>query len=1195
MPEKTRTRSHPSPLNTAAGKRPTPMALPAFEALQRLYHELKVHQCELEMQNEELLRVAEERQEMEKLLGRYSDLYDFAPAGYFNLDKRGFILTVNLTGAGLLGDHRYALKNQRLDAYLSDATRPYFHEFLERTFASEAKESCEVVFQKQGYPPISALIEGVVSESREECRAVVVDMTECRRAEQAHLRLAAIVESSDDAIISKDLNGLIIDWNAGAERLFGYGAAEVINKPITLLMPPELRGEEERILHRLLSGEQVDHFETVRLTKGGRRVNVSVTVSLLKDAGRIIGASKIARDITERTQSEAYGEMNREILQILNVAAKPRELIDQILASLKKRTGFHGVAIRLQDREDFPYSASRGFPKDFLLSEKSLVQRSDTGAACREENGQIRLECICGLVLSGKTNPENPLFSRGGSFWTNDASRLLDIQPRADLGINPRSLCAHRGYTSVALVPIRSMDRIIGLIQLNDRRKGRLTRGIVELMEGIGSHIGAALARKQSEERHLAILRTAMDGFWLLDTQGYLVEVNETYCQMSGYSSQELLTMHVSDVEASGSSDGATVRIRKVLSQGAGRFESLHRRKDGTLFDVEASVQYQPVDGGRIVTFLRDITERKQAETYREMGLEILKILNKTTDLHDSLGQVIATLKQRGAFAAVGIRLQDREDFPYFAQEGFPRSFLLSENTLLQHDEGGRVCRDADGKPSLECACGMVISGKADPSNPLFTAGGSFWTNNALPLVDLSPGAEPKPHLRGVCLREGYASLALVPIRSNNKIVGLIQLGDHNKDRFTMGKLELLEGIASHIGGAMFRSRAEADRGKLEAQLQHSQKMESVGRLAGGVAHDFNNMLSVIIGHANLALMELEPVHPVHVNMEEIRKAAERSADLTRQLLAFARKQTVVPRVVDLNEAVSGILVLLKRLIGEQIDLQWQPGPELWSVKIDPSQIDQILANLCVNARDAITDVGKITIETKNIVLDESHCRYHATFVPGEYVHLAVSDNGHGMDKETVAHIFEPFFTTKGVGEGTGLGLSTVYGAARQNNGFIQVCSEPGLGTTLTLYLPRHVGRAEKRSEVAGKPASGGAETILVVEDEPAILDVATVILKRLGYHVLATNSPEVAMRQAQDHLGVISLLLTDVIMPEMNGRDLAKQLLALHPRLKRLFMSGYTSDIIAHHGVLDEGVHFIQKPFTLQSLAAKVREVLDA
>ena len=384
------------------------------------------------------------------------------------------------------------------------------------------------------------------------------------------------------------------------------------------------------------------------------------------------------------------------------------------------------------------------------------------------------------------------------------------------------------------------------------------------------------------------------------------------------------------------------------------------------------------------------------------------------------------------------------------------------------------------------------------------------------------------------------------------------------------------------------------DRRNLEEQLRQAQKMESVGRLAGGVAHDFNNMLSVIIGYSQLAMDKMAPSDPVRHDLEAILEAGQRSADIVRKLLAFARKQTISPQVLDLNQTVESMLKMLRRLIGEDIDLAWLPGPGLWPVYMDPSQLDQILANLCVNARDAIVDVGKVTIETGNVTVDENYCTGRVDVVPGEFVLLAVSDDGFGMEKTILDNIFEPFFTTKEVGEGTGLGLATVHGIVKQNNGFVNVYSERGKGTTFKLYFPRHAGALVKtntESELA-MPQSRG-ETVLIVEDEPIILEMGQQMLENLGYRVLAAGSPNDALQLAEANADTIDLLLTDVVMPEMNGRDLAGRLHMLYPDLSILFMSGYTANVIAHRGVLDEGVVFIQKPFTKKDLDGKVREAL--
>lgn len=390
------------------------------------------------------------------------------------------------------------------------------------------------------------------------------------------------------------------------------------------------------------------------------------------------------------------------------------------------------------------------------------------------------------------------------------------------------------------------------------------------------------------------------------------------------------------------------------------------------------------------------------------------------------------------------------------------------------------------------------------------------------------------------------------------------------------------------------RKQAEEEREKLQEQLIQAQKMESVGRLAGGVAHDFNNMLGVIMGHTELMLMKATPESPFYNGSMEIRNAAQRSSDLTRQLLAFARKQAIRPKVLDLNETTEGMLKMLRRLIGEEITLAWKPQSQLWLVNIDPSQLDQILANLCVNARDAIGSRGTITIETKNVTLDERFCHVHKGANPGEYVMLAVSDDGCGMPKDIMEKIFDPFFSTKDPGKGTGLGLSTVYGIVKQNHGYIAVYSEPGHGTTFRIYLPRHTGKRKPQQRLKEElPKTSKGETVLVAEDEPLVLNTIRDILDQLGYKVLSAIDPNEALEQAQQYSGEIHLLITDIVMPGMDGKELAGHISSLRPNTKVLFMSGYIQDTIVQNGIVEEDVHFIQKPFTPAKLAMMVSNIL--
>jgi len=390
--------------------------------------------------------------------------------------------------------------------------------------------------------------------------------------------------------------------------------------------------------------------------------------------------------------------------------------------------------------------------------------------------------------------------------------------------------------------------------------------------------------------------------------------------------------------------------------------------------------------------------------------------------------------------------------------------------------------------------------------------------------------------------------------------------------------------------------RAVEKQKRLQSQLHQAQKLESVGRLAGGIAHDFNNKLTIINGYAEMALDTMNPSDPLREIIREIHTAGKNSADIVRQLLAFARQEDVSPVKLDLNDVISSTLKMLQRLIGENIDLTWNPGPDLWPVIIDPSQVDQILANLAVNSRDAISDVGRLTIETRNTVVDEEYCKTNREAIPGRYIMLAVSDDGCGMDKEVMSQMFEPFFTTKEIGKGTGLGLATVYGIVKQNKGFVNVYSEPGQGTTFRVYFPSC--EVEKNSVCRPEGFAGqmpaGSETILLVEDEPAILEMGRKMTEHLGYTVLTAGNPNDALSIGREYDGAIHLLITDVVMPEMNGRDLASRMATNRPGLKTLFMSGYTASAIAHNGLLDEGVKFLQKPFSLKDLAEKVREAIE-
>jgi signal transduction histidine kinase/ActR/RegA family two-component response regulator len=457
----------------------------------------------------------------------------------------------------------------------------------------------------------------------------------------------------------------------------------------------------------------------------------------------------------------------------------------------------------------------------------------------------------------------------------------------------------------------------------------------------------------------------------------------------------------------------------------------------------------------------------------------------------------------------------------------------------------------------------------------------------------------------------GIHSLLLVALRVRGESIGLLALARFapGSSPFSEADRDLAQALADHAALAISNSRllrsalhelherekAEAALRKAEEQLRHAQKMEAIGRLAGSVAHDFNNLLSVILGHGSFMLQDLKAPDPLRDEVHAILRAGERAADLTRQLLAFSRQQLLAPRVLDLNAVIKESERMLRRLLGEDIELVTRYERDLAKVRVDASQIEQVVMNLAVNARDAMPRGGKLTIETQNVLLDDSYASEHFEVVPGPHAMLAVSDTGMGMSKEVQARIFEPFFTTKEPGKGTGLGLSTIFGIVKQSGGNIWVYSEPGKGATFRIYLPKVGDVADPLPEVPATAVLTGSETILLAEDQDEVRFVACEILRRYGYHVIEARNAGDALLVCESHPLPIQLLVTDVVMPKMNGRELARRLLAIRPELKVLYMSGYTDNAIIHHGILEPDLAYIQKPLVPEAFARRVREVLDA
>jgi len=551
-----------------------------------------------------------------------------------------------------------------------------------------------------------------------------------------------------------------------------------------------------------------------------------------------------------------------------------------------------------------------------------------------------------------------------------------------------------------------------------------------------------------------------------------------------------------------------------------------------------------------------------------ERLLETSRELSKIQPLESLLAKIAEACGHLLDSDSVGIRIREEDDLVLAGAYGDAREAMPTPRLKVGESLSGAVA--ATGEPL------MVSDAVRDPR--------------------MTP-AQREAYQRG-----GYKAFLGVPLILGPQVLGVLSIRTRREQGFSLEDLALAMAFAAQAAIALENSRlyqqtqrAYEELSQTQEQLTQARKMEAVGRLAGGIAHDFNNLLTVLIGRSQLLLRRLGAEDPVRADIELMEHTADRAADLTRQLLAFSRKQVLQPSVLDLNVVVANLAEMLRRLIGEDIALVTALDPALSHVKADPGQIEQIVMNLAANARDAMSKGGRLTLETNNAELDAAYARRHVEVRPGPYVMLAVSDTGLGMSPETLTHIFEPFFTTKGPGQGTGLGLATVYGIVKQSDGHIWVYSEPGRGTTFKIYLPR-VEEAVDPSVARWRlpePARGH-ETILLVEDELAVRDLARDVLRAYGYTVLEAQDGREALLISERYFGPIHLMLTDVVMPEMSGRELASQLAPLRPTMPVIYMSGYTDAAVVHHGVLDPGTTFLQKPFTPDALARKLRQVLD-
>ncbi len=674
----------------------------------------------------------------------------------------------------------------------------------------------------------------------------------------------------------------------------------------------------------------------------------------------------------------------------------------------------------------------------------------------------------------------------------------------------------------------------------------RRTDGSVDYFMALLQDITERKHAEQQLRLQATALQSAANAIVITDNQGTISWVNPAFTRLTGYSSREVSGRNVSILK-SGSHGPAFYKNLwdTILARQVWQGEMINRRKDGSQYDEEQTITPVLDETGEIINFIANkqaITERKRAEEERTQLTD--QIENQRQRLDNIVASVPGVVWEAwGEPDAANQRINFVSDYVETMLGYSVEEWLSTPNFWLS------IVHPDDREQTAQAAAADFASRTSDGTLEfrwVAKDGRILWVQS---------------HTATIIDDEGQ------PVGSRGVTIDITE-----------------------------RKRVEEALQASEDQLRQSQKLEAVGHLAGGVAHDFNNLLTVITGYSDLTLLRLDKDEPNRANVEEIKKAGQRAASLTRQLLAFSRKQVLQPRILKLNSIVSDVEKMLRRLIGEDIDLLTLLEPSLGQINADPGQIEQVILNLAVNARDAMPQGGKLTIETSNVDLDNEYARKHAAIRPGKYVMLALSDTGTGMDAETQARMFEPFFTTKVQGKGTGLGLSTVYGIVKQSEGNIWVYSELGKGTTFKVYLPRvdDLARIETAPE-SGAAAPQGRETVLLTEDEEPVRRLTRRILELNGYQVLEAANGDEALSIYKEHTGQIDLIVTDVVMPKMSGLELAQSVKILRPNIKVLYLSGYTDDAIVRHGILDQKMAFLQKPFTPDALLRKVREVLDA
>ncbi|NTV05328.1 MAG: GAF domain-containing protein [Chlorobiaceae bacterium] len=1094
-------------------------------------------------------------------------LVDFFPESCFLIDTEGLILKSNATFAERFNRSPEECSGLNVFALLScDCMMPEISELRRKKVMEVLRTGKELTFEDERhertyrhtiYPLRSS--EGDI----ENLFILAQDITLLKQSELTGLYEKAFSKAVIDAIPGTfyllDSNVRLVAWNAYLrDEIFGKAESEMAGSNALEFIHPDDRPIIQEKMLRVLNLGVEERVEVRVCRRGGSEIIWRLLTGkkiMLNGTPFLIG---MGIDITKRKKAEnELQKLNRSLLAISNCnqvllhAHDESELLHEICRIVVEIGGYRMAWVGYAEQDDA----------------KSVSPVAQAGF----EEGYLETLMISLADIERGRGPTGTAIRTGQPCTTNDV--LIDPQ------FLPWLMEAKaRGYASVLSLPLKSGNKVFGALTMYSIVQDAFTEEETRLLSSLADNLAYGItmlhtrkaremaedALRQSEARYRSIFQNHHTVMLIIDPEnGMLVDANPAAVSFYGWNRHELCRMNIKQISLI-PTQAVKPESPETLKEGSNGSISRHCRADGSIRDVEVFSAPITIKGRSLLySVVHDVTERILHESLSAFRQHLLQIAES-----HSVGELL-----RLTIDEAEKRTESSVGFCYFIGENQPQHTLVSSSNVMRMQNND--VHNLFFNPA-EIWVDVVREQKAFITNEYSTE------ENQRKLPDDHPQ---------------ITRTLVAPVLQGDKVVGIFWVGN-KLTAYVDDDIKLVRTIADIAWDIVSRKLAEQSQQEMQSALIQFQKMELMGQLAGGIAHDFNNMLGVIIGNIEIA-MDLTPAleESLQYNLKNILKAATRSADLTRQLLTFARKQTVMPLVLELNVMVENMLPVLRRLIGENITIHWIPDIQRTLVKIDPSQIDQILANLCVNARDSIAGIGKITIEVgrfceKKTLIPPLHpCKIH-----GDYVTLSVTDDGCGIEKEHLPHIFEPFFTTKALGKGSGLGLSTVYGIVKQNNGCINYISEPGKGSTFKIHLPRHRGgyADQDDDEQSSSENISDKETILLVENEHDILVLCKNALEQSGYKILSAATPPDAIRLARRYNGEIALLLTDVVMPEMNGCDLAQQLLSFTPGLKTLFMSGYSNDVISPQQVIGDSINFIQKPFSLKSLTRMVNKILN-